>query len=365
MLSALLRKVTPNDLHSKKVINRIKDSIKNKKYSELLETLKSETKVLPDGHIRIAVTGRSGVGKSSLINALLGLEPNTPGAAAVGPVETTFKVQEFQFPRNENIKLVDLPGVGTPEFPKETYIEKVNLTECNALVIISERLSDHDVWLLKVAKDNHIPTFFVRSKVGSIIDNQCKADRHTSREIVTAKVLKSMKTQSICADYEVETMYLIDSYETDKYDFKRLVRDIADCNDKIRLTLVQSLNVQSKILIDLKKECLHNSCWFFALGIFFPKLKVEKFSEQFDDFAELFCLNERKVSGIYCDASKVQQATTELREIMTSDLKIEEIKNRFLFMKYFGTKDWCRTCVDLLAEICYKNLDNLKTPDSS
>lgn len=335
MLIAILKKITPTDLHSKRVINRIKDSVKTKKHSELLETLKSEMKVLSDRHIRIAVTGRSGVGKSSFINALLGLEPYTNGAAKVGVVETTFEVQEFKFPRNEKVKLVDLPGVGTPNFPKETYIEKVNLTQYEALVIMSDRLCDHDVWLLKAAKDKAIPTFFVRSKVESIIDNQCKAERHKTREKVTEEVLERMKTKCICADYKVETMYLIDSYETDKYEFKRLVEDIADCNDKIRITLVQSLNVQSKILIDLKKECLHNSCWVFALCILFQKLEVEKFTEQFDNFAELFCLNERNVSDIYRDASKIQQATTKLREIMTSDLKIEQIENRFFYHEVF------------------------------
>lgn len=50
------------------------------------------------GTVMIAVTGGSGVGKSSWINAIRRLRPRDVGAAATGVVETTKEPQMFRFP---------------------------------------------------------------------------------------------------------------------------------------------------------------------------------------------------------------------------------------------------------------------------
>ncbi|WAR29385.1 IIGP5-like protein [Mya arenaria] len=77
--------------------------------------------------IEIAIAGESGSGKSSFINAVLGLTADDEGAAAVGCTETTMEVTKYVHPETQNIAFYDLPGIGTPKFPKDNYIELVNL----------------------------------------------------------------------------------------------------------------------------------------------------------------------------------------------------------------------------------------------
>jgi len=50
------------------------------------------------GVVNIAITGNSGVGKSSWINAIRKLSPKSPGAALTGVTETTTEPQMYKFP---------------------------------------------------------------------------------------------------------------------------------------------------------------------------------------------------------------------------------------------------------------------------
>ncbi len=52
----------------------------------------------------------SGVGKSTFINCLRGLEAEDEGAAGVGVVETTNQPTPYEHPDFSNLKIWDLPG---------------------------------------------------------------------------------------------------------------------------------------------------------------------------------------------------------------------------------------------------------------
>ncbi len=70
--------------------------------------------LIPEGPIEIALTGRSNVGKSSLINAL------TNRKALARTSVTPGRTQELVFfDINNRFRLVDMPGYGYAEAPKE------------------------------------------------------------------------------------------------------------------------------------------------------------------------------------------------------------------------------------------------------
>lgn len=74
------------------------------KARELYNRLKEDLGGWRSIPLNIAVIGRTGVGKSSFINALRSLGPKAPGAAPVGEQETTMLVQSYDHPQNPLLK---------------------------------------------------------------------------------------------------------------------------------------------------------------------------------------------------------------------------------------------------------------------
>ena len=77
--------------------------------------------------VTIGITGLSHRGKSTFINTVRNIKPGAPGAAAVRNQECTVEAGFYEFPNNKNITLVDLPGVGTDNFPKDEYFERIGI----------------------------------------------------------------------------------------------------------------------------------------------------------------------------------------------------------------------------------------------
>ncbi|XP_052786129.1 interferon-inducible GTPase 1-like [Mya arenaria] len=180
--------------------------------------------------VRIAVTGNSGVGKSSFINAFLGLKPNAPGAAAVGITETTMQVKAYPHPMNENFVLYDLPGVGTQLFPRESYLEKVDFQKYDFFVILSAtRFTENDAWLGHKVKLLQKKFFFVRTKIDSDMENE-KEDfgedfnRERSLSKIRADAQDNLrKFQGLNANVYLITTKL---RKINQFDFSRLMQDV-------------------------------------------------------------------------------------------------------------------------------------------
>ncbi|CAF4953049.1 unnamed protein product, partial [Rotaria sp. Silwood1] len=108
--------------------------------------------------LRIAVTNSSGHGKSSLINTLRGLKSKSPGAAKVGVVECTNTVTKYPDPKHPSLIYYDLPGVGTPSYPRDQYFEiikkqtKDGVDICDFdffLIVSTSRFTENDMWLVE------------------------------------------------------------------------------------------------------------------------------------------------------------------------------------------------------------------------
>jgi len=74
-----------------------------------------------ENYYNICIAGRSGVGKSTLINGLRGLKQGDPGAAAVHEKECATKMTKYPHPNAKYLILWDCPGSDTQKHPRETY----------------------------------------------------------------------------------------------------------------------------------------------------------------------------------------------------------------------------------------------------
>ena len=76
------------------------------------------------------------------------------------------EIKEYKHQDNKMFVYVDLPGVNTPEFRKEDYLEKVEFNSYDCYIIICrERFSQDDEWFAEQVKKRKKNFYFVRTKV--------------------------------------------------------------------------------------------------------------------------------------------------------------------------------------------------------
>ena len=115
--------LTPQKL-PQEYIDEINELV-SKEPEEMARCLEEKCNEWKNAEVKIGLIGESHRGKSSFINAARNLKPGDPGAAAVKNKECTLAPKFYEFPGNSKITLVDLPGVGTNNFPKDKYLKKI------------------------------------------------------------------------------------------------------------------------------------------------------------------------------------------------------------------------------------------------
>ncbi|XP_046843679.1 interferon-inducible GTPase 1-like [Xenia sp. Carnegie-2017] len=215
-----------------------------------------------DTEINFAITGDSGTGKSSFINAVRGIKAYEKGAAAVDVTEMTNKPTRYSHPKHEKIIFWDLPGIGTPTYPNyKEYCKKIGgLEKYDAFLIFCKtRFTQYDKELAeKVSKDLDKPFFFVRTNV----DNELKnAEDDEGPKFNEASVMKRMRENCLKSlgdlIHDENDIFLIDNKFTEKYDFQRLKESIAEALPKEKQeSFVASLEKLTHTIIRIKANIL-------------------------------------------------------------------------------------------------------------
>jgi GTP-binding protein EngB required for normal cell division len=137
-----------------------------------------------EGLFHFAITGVSGAGKSSLINAFRGLRNRDQGAAPTGVVETTTDITRFPDPSSHNpFVWYDVPGAGTLSTPDWQYFTTHGLYVFDCIIILFDtRFTMTDLAMLVNCRRFNIPTYIVRSKSDTHIRNIIKESGYDSDE---------------------------------------------------------------------------------------------------------------------------------------------------------------------------------------
>ncbi|CAG2189403.1 unnamed protein product [Mytilus edulis] len=85
--------------------------------------------------IKFAVTGRSYTGKSTFINLVRDVHYGEPTFAETGHGDCTLIPTEYEHPRNSHITLTDLPGFGTDTVTKKKFLESIDLSVFDFVLI--------------------------------------------------------------------------------------------------------------------------------------------------------------------------------------------------------------------------------------
>ncbi|XP_060552230.1 interferon-inducible GTPase 1-like [Ruditapes philippinarum] len=296
--------------------------------------------------LHVAVTGSSGVGKSSLINALRKSKPTNEGAAAVGVVETTKYGCKYTYPDNPNVAIWDLPGVGTQKFSRDTYLKDMNFARFNVVLIVSSgRVLENDIWLGKELRAFRTNIIFVRTKIDIDLRNANRDHPDTFTETDCLAEIRNYLSDRIRKGgipASVSGVYLVSSPERTKYDFVDLDKNLrAMLSTKGKA--IRSI-IQNYVQIEISKNQQMNKNGFKsqkALSIMYgfvptqmltEKLREQSLSKIKTVCQQKFCIDEKSLdepaTQLKTSKMSIIEKVKSLRKNFTSDVK-DKIKNKY------------------------------------
>ncbi|XP_052785994.1 T-cell-specific guanine nucleotide triphosphate-binding protein 2-like [Mya arenaria] len=240
--------------------------------SSFQNKIEQNLNVWKEKKLNIAVVGDSGAGKSSLINAILGLTAEDEGAAPVGSMETTMTIEKYVNPLHPNLVFSDMPGIGTPNFPRDSYFAKIgqDLTEFDFfLIVCSGRFKENDLWFANIIHSQRKEFYFVRTHTDEdVLSNKHDFPQTHNQETLLAllknRLFDELNRAQIATNQD--HIFLVDNYDPTKYDFEKLLDTLVVNAPSIKKdTLILSLAITTNNLIDEKVKVLKDRVYIKAL----------------------------------------------------------------------------------------------------
>ncbi|XP_077192555.1 interferon-inducible GTPase 5-like [Paroedura picta] len=244
---------------------KLKDALMNRTVEEVAEEMQQELDELQNVRLDIAITGVSGAGKSSLVNALRGMTDYEKGAAEVGITQTTMECCAYPHPSFPNVTIWDLPGIGTPEFRPEDYLKKVGFNRYDFFMIVgSERFTENDVLLAHEIQKMKKKFYFVRSKMDDSIAAESR-DPNFNLDKSIQKIRKACCYELTEAGESDPRVFLISRRDLSKFDFSDLQETLEnDLDDLKRHALILSMPLFSRKILKKKMAAMEALIWKLA-----------------------------------------------------------------------------------------------------
>ncbi|XP_076733977.1 interferon-inducible GTPase 5-like [Maylandia zebra] len=254
----------PNDSFAEEIA-AVKEDLENNDTAAAAAKIREYLDKQNNVPLNIAITGESGAGKSTFINAFRGLSDDDEGAAPTGVTECTMVVKEYPHPNYPNVTFWDLPGIGTTKFPADKYLKLVEFEKFDFFIIISDtRFRENDVKLAQEIQKMEKKFYFVRSK----IDNDIRAERR-KRDFSQERTLSKMRENCIGGLQEQgiksPQVFLVSSFELHLYDFSLLHETLEiDLPAQQRDALLRAMPNINLEIINKKKKAFQSKIKYWA-----------------------------------------------------------------------------------------------------
>ena len=157
----------------------------NIKTAEFIKGITGTNEILLDDKPQIAFVGRSNVGKSSLINSLVGSKDLARSSSTPGRTQEInfFLILVSRKRRNENFYFVDLPGYGFAKMSKKRrekmrnmivwYLSYAESRPKKVILVVDAKVGvkDFDIEMINLLREENIDFFIVANKIDKVKKN--------------------------------------------------------------------------------------------------------------------------------------------------------------------------------------------------
>ncbi|XP_058139781.1 interferon-gamma-inducible GTPase 10 [Dasypus novemcinctus] len=253
---------------SKKTVTLIKSQLKKGNVQMAVSSISDALRDIENAPMSIAVTGETGAGKSSFINALRGVGHQGKGAASTGVVETTHKCTKYQHEKFPNVILWDLPGIGTTNWRPKKYLKKTKFGKYDFYIIISAtRFKKNDAQLAIAVQKMKKKFYFVRSKIDLDLQNEerCKPNSF-NKERILQEIRDNCLYNLQKANVKKPQVFLVSNFDVSDYDFPNLETTLRrQLPAHKRYIFMLCLPSVTEAAIDWKRDSLKQKVWLEAL----------------------------------------------------------------------------------------------------
>ncbi|XP_028678271.1 interferon-inducible GTPase 5-like [Erpetoichthys calabaricus] len=329
-------------------IEKIKVAMESNGLERAAAVIQAHLESSDNVELNIAITGESGSGKSTFVNAFRGLDDEHPEAASSGVTETTVVPTKYTYPKFDKVFIWDLPGIGTPNFKAEEYLEKVNFKTYDFFIIIaSERFKSSGVQLANEIQKMKKTFYFVRSKIDDSLraaQRRKNYNEEETLELIQQDCVRGLQELDICSP----KVFLISSFELNLYDFPKLEETIEkELPKHKRHVLLLTLPNMSFQVNERKRKSFRANIWKLATvsclvaTVPIPGLSVvcdvTILVTELRKYYKAFGLDDESLQNL---ANRVKKPIQELKSVLKSPLTAEISKDVVikLLTKFAGAK---------------------------
>ncbi|XP_076398526.1 immunity-related GTPase family M protein 2-like isoform X2 [Peromyscus maniculatus bairdii] len=207
-----------SNILSVEVVKNIETAVNEGKLGEVVSIVKDISQEVSRSTVKIAVTGDSGNGMSSFINALRLIGHEEEDSAPTGVVRTTQKPACYSSSRFPNVDLWDLPGTGVTAQSMENYLEEMDFDNYDLIIIIaSEQFSSNHVKLAKAMQSMRKRFYVVWTK----LDRDLGTSAHSEPQLLRS-IQESIQENLQKEGVKVPPIFLVSSFKPSLHDFPKL-----------------------------------------------------------------------------------------------------------------------------------------------
>ncbi|KAH0503857.1 immunity-related GTPase family M protein-like [Microtus ochrogaster] len=236
---------------SVKAVKKIETSVEAGNWVDVISVVKEIKQEASRKTVKIAVTGDSGNGMSSFINALREIGHEEEDSAPTGVVMTTQKPALYSSSKFPNVNLWDLPGTGVTSLSMENYLEEMDFSKYDLIIIIaSEQFSSNHVKLAKAMQSMRRRFYVVWTKLDRDLDTSALPEPQL-RVNIQKNIQENLQKEGV----EEPPIFLVSNFSPDSLDFTKLRKTLTEDLHSIRYDgLFATLFQVCKEIISKKME---------------------------------------------------------------------------------------------------------------